>query len=71
MGGLGLGVWRDWFWCGGTRGRGEGRGRFWGVGMGRVAGVCAGWGEGEEEGMLVGEGVRVRFSEEGWARRGV
>jgi len=43
----------------------EGRGRFWGVGMGWVARVSGGRGEGEEEGMLVGEGVRVPFSEEG------
>lgn len=64
-------------WEGGRemlRGIEEGRGGFWGVGMGWVGRVCAGggWGgngEGEEGGMLVGEGVRVPFSKEGWARR--
>lgn len=45
--------------------------RFWGVGMGWVVGVGGGRGSEEEVGMRVGEGVRVPFSEEGWARRGL
>jgi len=33
--------------------------------------VCGERERGKEEGMLVGEGVRMPFSEEGWGRRGV
>lgn len=65
--GFGVGCEEGLVWVGGE----EGMVRFWGVGMGWVGGFCRGRGDEEGERMLVGEGVRVPFSEEGWARRGV